>query len=382
MEGMMPDLSMALRRSGRANLFQNGCWCYDNYPDLTPLDAHASVEIAAFDGPGVVRQIHVTQHLLIGGDFARFEDEPGAKELSGQQKLRRVMAENRLITSRGVIIEIWYDDAKSPGVRCPLADFFADGCNGRAQYYSTPYMEKLPESYNCYAAIPFRKRVRIVLHNETPYNLMSYAFVEAEALPAWRDDLLYFHATWRKDAFRLTPDTEHPIIAMEGPGHLAGCQYSIITGEPAFRDFGFVMEGNCEHRIDGEAKPTVDYLGMEDSFGFSWGFNACCCGPSSGINYLHADAPPLMLSIYRFRLRNPIAFDEGLDIRVNWKHEYTNGRRDYDSPERVALRERAAAGGCMVQLCTTYYWYQAAPGFGHASLGSAEQRASEALEGS
>jgi hypothetical protein len=379
MESMMPDLSMALRRSGRSSLFQNGCWCYDNYPELKPLDAHSSIEVARFDGPGVIRQIHVTQHLLIGGDFEQIKDDPDAKEISGQQMLRRVMGRNRLITSRGVVIEIWYDDAVDPGVRCPLADFFADGCNGRSQYYSTPFMEKLPESYNCYAAIPFKKSVRVVLHNETPYNLMSYCFVEAESLPAWRDDLLYFHATWRKDSFTLTPDTEHGVIRIGKPGHLAGCQYSLVTDEPSFRDFGFVMEGNCEHRIDGEATPTVDYLGMEDSFGFSWGFNACHCGPSSGINHLRADAFPLMLSIYRFRLHNPIVFDAGLDITVNWKHEYTNGKRDYDSPERVALRERAASGGCRVQLCTTYYWYQTEPGFGHAPMESAERRASEAL---
>jgi hypothetical protein len=379
MDDGMPDLSMALRRKGRSNLFQNGCWCYDNYPELKPLDAHSSVEIAHFNGPGVVRQIHVTQHLLKGGDGELIKGDNDALGNPDPQKLRNVMASNRLITSRGVVIEIYYDDEKAPGVRCPLADFFADGCNGRSQYYSTPFMEKVPESYNCYAAIPFRKSVRIVLHNELPHDLMSYAFVEAEALPAWRDDLLYFHATWRKDTFPLTPDTEHRIIQISRPGHLVGCQYSIVTEEPSFRDFHFVMEGNCEHRIDGEPAPTVDYLGMEDSFGFSWGFNACYCGPSSGINYLRPDALPFMLSIYRFRIRNPIMFSKGLDIRVNWKHEATNGKRDYDTPERVYLKNRAASGGCVVQLCTAYYWYQTEPGFDHAPMDSAEQRASEAL---
>jgi len=30
----------------------------------------------------------------------------------------------------------------------PLADFFADGCEGQAVCYSTPFVEKLPRAYN------------------------------------------------------------------------------------------------------------------------------------------------------------------------------------------------------------------------------------------
>ena len=35
---------------------------------------------------------------------------------------------------------------------------------------------------------------------------------------------------------------------------------------------GFVMEGNSEFRVDGEAMSSINHLGSEDSFNFYWGW--------------------------------------------------------------------------------------------------------------
>jgi len=56
------------------------------------------------------------------------------------------------------------------------------------------------------------------------------------------------------------------------------------TDEPFFGGFTFAMEGNNEIRIDTDSpthngpytkedRATYDYLGSEDSFGQSWGWN-------------------------------------------------------------------------------------------------------------
>jgi hypothetical protein len=342
------DISIARARPGSRNLFQNACWGYDNYPELQPLDAHAAVVLADFDGPGVVTLVHVTR-LVVG--------RPAPAAGTGPAPYRGLSEDEKAAAARGVMIEISYDGEPVPSVRCPFADFFADGCGGRSIHYSTPFMEKLPEAYNCYAPMPFRGHVRIALSNGTGLDLMAYAFVEAEALPAWDPQLWYLHAAWRSLSFQLTPDTELQLIDIPGPGHLVGSQLSVRTEEPSFKEFHFVMEGNCEHRVDGEALPSIDYLGTEDSFGFSWGFQREFCGLASGISFLRAQEPPFELSIYRFRQRNAIHFTKGLEVRVNWKYEYTEGKRQFDSPTRRALRQRAAEGGCQMEYACTWWWY-------------------------
>jgi hypothetical protein len=70
----------------------NAGWKYDRYQELPSLDAHSRVTVADLEGPGVIRTLHVTRHV--------------PEEL----------------TSRGVVLEIWFDDAPEPAVHCPLAD--------------------------------------------------------------------------------------------------------------------------------------------------------------------------------------------------------------------------------------------------------------------
>jgi hypothetical protein len=74
--------------------------------------------VADLEGPGVIRALHSTRH--------------GPKE----------------IADRGVVLEIYFDDASEPAVRCPIADFFGDGCNGGSMIFSTNFIKRAPGSYN------------------------------------------------------------------------------------------------------------------------------------------------------------------------------------------------------------------------------------------
>lgn len=347
-------LDIARAKEGRRGGMQNAGWCYDNYPELSPLDAGARIELASFEGPGTITCIHITQHLV------------------HSERLHWA-------SSRGLILEVFYNGQTTPAVRCPLADFFADGCNGQAKYFSTPFVEKLPESYNCYIPMPFEQSVRITLHNETPYDCGCYAFVEYQQLPHWDENLMYFHCTWQRDKFQLTPTTVRPMVHIEGDGHYIGKHYSIATNERLFREFYFVQEGNCETRLDGEKSPSYDYLGTEDSFGFSWGFRKEFCGLHSGINYLQLEKLPFQLSIYRFRDQNPIIFKRSFDLQINWQHEGTSGKRHYDSEDRMRIQRVAEKDGCWIDYATTHHWYQRSVGFEHYPMMPYKQRTSEVL---
>jgi len=320
----------------------NGGWAYDAYPELETLDSGRCITIAEIEGPAAITSLHSTRHFL---------GENGLTE-----------GENRALAARGVILEIYYDGIPEPAVRVPLADFFADGCGGRAEHFSTPFVEKAPESYNCFVPMPFEGSARVTLKNDTPHDLMNYSYVEFERLPSWEGELGYLHATWDREAFQLHGGTDRRFFHVDGRGHLLGRSWSICTDEPLFGDFHFVMEGNNEFRLDGEEEMRADYLGTEDSFGFSWGFRRPFAEVYSGMNFVQ-NGTPSMLSIYRFRGANVIRFSESLDLRIDWSNEFRSNR-DFQRD----LGRLHEAGRGWVDYATTFYWYQEEPGFRHGPL--------------
>ncbi len=332
---------------------RNGGWAYDAYPELETLDAGRCVNIADIEGPAVITSIHTTQH---------FPRDSGLSE-----------DETRAICARGVVLEVYYDEVADPAVRVPLADFFGDGCGGRAMHFSTEFVEKAPESYNCYIPMPFGESARVQLRNETPYDLMNYTCVKFESLPSWEGDLGHLHAAWNRTAFQLHGSTDQHFFHIDGRGHLLGRAWSICTDEPFFKDFRFVMEGNNEICIDGEDEPRADYLGTEDSFGFSWGFRQPFIGVCSGINYVHNETPS-MLSIYRFRGPNVIRFSKSFDLRIDWSHEWTDNEGFQRDIAELNAKDRG-----WVDYATTFYWYQETPGFQHGDLPGPDERAAKIL---
>jgi hypothetical protein len=330
--------------------FVNSGWKYDRYPELPSLDAHRTMTVADLKGPGIIRHLHFTRH------------QP--KELA----------------ARGVVLEIWFDDAREPAVQCPLADFFGDGCNGQAMDFTTPLVECAPWSYNCYFPMPFKSRARVLLRNDTDKNLSNYSYVEWEPLSKWDDQLGYFHAAYQRKCFQLTKDSDEMFFEVEGAGHLLGRQYSVVTEEPEFRRFSHVMEGNNEVDIDGQPR-RLDYLGTEDSFTFSWGFQRPFAGLRAGMTLVKPEAPA-MLSIYRFHDHQPIRFNKSLRWHINWSKEWKHfGGWDKPSAEKRAppgarWAAALAKGGCWVDFATVYYWFQTVPGgYRHQPLPPVAERA-------
>ena len=178
--------------------FSNGGWNLDRYADLEPLTAGASITVADLKGPGIIRSIHCTRH---------------------------VPAE---LFARGIVLEIWFDNADRPAVFCPLADFFGDGCNGGSINFSSHLVECAPWSYNTYFPMPFQKRARVILRNDTDKDTANYSFVEWEPLVEWKPSYGYFHATYRRRFFQLTPKTSEIILDLEGAGQVVGRQFSIV----------------------------------------------------------------------------------------------------------------------------------------------------------
>lgn len=323
--------------------FSNGGWNYDRYTELERLNAGTRMLAADLKGPGIIRSIHTTRH------------HPHER------------------MARGIVLEIWFDDAPTPAVHCPLADFFGDGCNGSAMNFTSNLIECAPWSYNCFIPMPFQERARVYLRNDTQQDAMNYCYVQWEPLKSWDEAWGYFHATYRRDVFQLTKDTNHTFLELRGTGHLLGRQFSVITNEPFFDQYGFVMEGNNEVDIDGRER-AVDYLGTEDSFSFSWGFQSTFAGQHAGMTLVDVENPALQrLSIYRFHDDMPIRFSKSLTWKINWTHE-TFFVANETWP---ALVEH---DGCWVDYATVHYWYQDNPGgYDHAPLRPVPERIKHSL---
>lgn len=329
--------------------FGNGGWALDRYPELERLDPKACITVADLKGPGVITHFHTTRHY-----------QPH-------------------ITARGVVLLIFFDGEREPAVQCPLGDFFGDGCNGKSMDFSTPLIECAPGSYNVYIPMPFKTSAKVMLRNDTDVRLDNYSYVEWETLGEWNPKLGYFHATYRRDSFQLNDESLETFFHVEGAGHLLGRQFSVATDEPAFKYFNFIMEGNNEVDIDGQ-KRRLDYLGSEDSFTFSWGFQRPFAGCRAGMPFIKTDDPIYLLSMYRLHDHMPIRFQKELKWSINWIYEFKGKGSPKHSED---LRRRKEAGGVWVDYATVFYWYQDHPaGFGHQPLVPVAERIKDLLKSS
>lgn len=354
---------IATIRSDPAFGFGHAGWAYDGYPDLETLDAGRTIALAEAEGPGVIRFVNLPQVVIPD------------KVLVSERK--------RALSARGVVLEIYYNDEARPAVRVPAGDFFADGCNGKADHFTTPFVEKGPVTYNSFIPMPFEHSARVCLRNDTPYDILCYGFVEYERLPAWNPSLGYLHATWRRWPFQLDGDTFERFFEVEAEGHLLGQSWSVATDEPFFRSLWFVVEGNNEYRRDGEPDPSINYLGSECAFGLHWGFKAQYAGAFHGLNFVQPEDPSLV-SVYRFRATGGIPFKSGLTIDVNWRDEFKReeARRGFErygySREQLRPPDPSAERN-WVDYAVTTYWYQRGVGYDHAELLPLDERVADVI---
>jgi len=327
-------LDVARVRSGVRQGTEATIWTGDKrYRDAPQLKPRTSITLADLKGPAAITLVRVAKAPGLNARLAR-----------------------------GVVMEIYFDGAKDPAVMCPVADFFGDGCNARSMEFSTKFFEVVPFAWNAYFPMPFKTAAKIVLRNDNDdQTFWGYYVVEWQALPEWREDLGYFHATWRRKGFWLTDESREEFLHVTGKGHLLGRQFSIATDAPQYANYNFVMEGNNEVDVDGRSR-ALEYLGSEDSFTFSWGFQHPFIGHRAGMPLVDIDATRSpeqkktagtrsRLSIYRFHDHMPIRFDKELRWFIDWSNETFGRQKGW------------------VDYATVFYWYQDSPaGFRHEPL--------------
>ncbi|NLX22009.1 MAG: DUF2961 domain-containing protein [Phycisphaerae bacterium] len=311
----LPDLI-----PGRVRM-ENALWLEN--PLGKQFKSASRVVVADLKGPGMITMIH----------FAM----PQAS----------IATPKEYALGRDLLLQMYWDDEQRPSVICPLVDFFCDPAGLRDEV-NTALVNKR-RGYNCYFPMPFRRSARVELIYDGPeppgerlWQMMPcYAYVMWRTLPDVPADQGYFHAQWRQRA-ALIGKEDYVALGARGRGKFIG--WNVTVRRPGMPNYPVDM--NEKFFIDGEQIPSVEFQGIEDSFGFSWGF------PETESVFPLTGYWPFMqgATAYRFFLGDAISFEHRLRVSIGFgQHEDPTFREQFSKP------------GSMLQLSSTCYWYQTEP---------------------
>jgi len=253
--------------------------------------------------------------------------------------------------NRDLLLKIYWDGEKEPSVDCPLVDFFCDPA-GMHEELTNALMNKR-RGWNAYFPMPFRKSARVELVYDGPLapgdllwsRMPCYSYVMYRTLQEVPDTSGYFHASWRQETLLLGA-RDYVALDAKGKGKFVG--WNVTVRQPGSP--GYPVDENEKFFIDGEETASVEFQGLEDSFGFSWGF------PESQSIFPMTGYFPFLKGAcaYRLFLQDSISFEKSLRVAIGFgRREDPSFRKEYSKP------------GNRLQFSTTVYWYQTEP---HAPL--------------
>ena len=303
---------------------ENALWIEN--PLTSQFKTSKRVVVAELKGPAVITMIH----------FAY-----GQSQVSTPSK--------RL--NRDLLLRIYWDGETSPSVDCPLVDFFCDPAGTRDEVNTA--LVNVRRGFNEYFPMPFSKSAKVELVYDGPlapgdelWQLMPcYSYVCYRSLTKVPRDTGYFHASWRQESL-LLGQRDYVALEARGKGKVVG--WNVTVRRPG-RD-GYPVDENEKFYIDGETTASVEFQGLEDSFGFSWGFpESQSMFPLTGYFPFFKGA-----AAYRFFVQDAISFEKSLRVAIGFGvNEDPSFRRDYSKP------------GSTLEFSSTVYWYQTEP---HAPL--------------
>lgn len=292
-------------------------------------DGRTKVVIADIKGPGVITMIH----------FAL----PAAMKLN-----------------RDCILRIYWNGEKSPSVQSPLVDFFCDP-NGALERVDSALVNK-KRGWNCYFPMPFAKSAKVELEQDSaryPGGSWSanpcYSYVIYRTLDKLPQNSGYFHAEWRQKSLLMGKD-DYKVFEADGKGQFIGWNGTVRgVGSPTA---GYPVDENVNFYIDGEKEPSISWQGLEDSFGFSWGF------PEQANSFPYTGYQPYYNggAAYRFTLNDRISFKKTMRMTVGFGKTETFFQKLFSKPENP------------LEFSSVAYWYQVEPHKAFASMPPSRQR--------
>ncbi|MDZ7337794.1 MAG: DUF2961 domain-containing protein [candidate division KSB1 bacterium] len=214
---------------------------------------------------------------------------------------------------RRIVLRMFWDEEPSPSVLCPIGDFFGSGFG--YTHYTSLLLGMSSGGYYCYLPMPFSRRARIEVVNETDYDIDAFYYhINYQELRRLDDDVGRFHAQWRREP-QTSPGKNYTILEAEGLGHFVGCNMNMQgrSGDITY------LEGDEMIYVDGEVAPSIYGTGTEDYFSSGWYFNhGTYAGPLHGC--IIKDEEQARVVAYRFHVGDAIPFRRSLLVTIEHGH--------------------------------------------------------------
>ncbi|MCR4412884.1 MAG: DUF2961 domain-containing protein [Thermoguttaceae bacterium] len=275
-------------------------------------------------------------------------------EIAGSGAIQQIwMTPAPIDRTRYYILRFYWDDETEPSVETPLGDFFACGWGSYCQINSLAVCVNPGSAFNCYWAMPFRKKAKITLENRDERDMVLYYQINYTLtdVPA---DAAYFHAQFRRVP-KLPAKTVYTILdGVRGRGHYVGTYMAWEVHSP-----GWWGEGEIKFFLDGDAEfPTICGTGTEDYFCGSYNFEnrqtrryQTFSTPYSGLaQVLPPDliyVPGQRFGLYRWHIVDPVRFEKDLKVTIQ-----ALGWMPDKSGRYLPLED---------DIASVAYWYQAEP---------------------
>ena len=213
-------------------------------------------------------------------------------------------------TLRSLRLEMYWDQSGKPAVSVPLGDFFGASVGQLPAFENALFSSPEARSFTCVLPMPYRTGARVTVSNDSDiplrYIFYDIDFTQGETHP---DDMLYFHAHWRRERWTTLREDFEILPKITGEGRFLGCNVGVLL-KPG--NTGWWGEGEVKVYLDGDAQwPTLVGTGLEDYIGTGWGLGAYA-NQFQGCPI--ADHRAGRYSFYRYHIPDPIYFDE--DCRV------------------------------------------------------------------
>jgi hypothetical protein len=248
------------------------------------------------------------------------------------------------------ILRIYWDDETTPSVEAPVGDFFGMGWGQYAQLSSLAICVNPGSAFNCYWAMPFRKKCRITMENINTERMTLYYQVDY-TLTKVPEDAGYFHAQFRRD--NPTKGGSYTLVdGIKGKGQYVGTYMAW-----GVNNNGWWGEGEIKFFMDGDTQfPTICGTGTEDYFCGSYNFENRVTRQyqefSTPYTGLHQVIRPngvydsqQRFGLYRWHIMDPIRFDKDLRVTIQDLGWRSGGRY---------LQQQS-------DISSVVFWYQAEP---------------------
>jgi len=238
---------------------------------------------------------------------------------------------------RSLVIRAYWEGQEHPSIECPLGDFFGFAHGKVMPYFSAAHSVGPRAGMNIWLPMPFTKRARITLTNETEgqrtppiYYQIDYTLGDKHP-----EDVGRLHVIFRRE----NPTTEKKDFELLPQRKNKGRFVGVVIGIRNLHPGQWWGEGEIKVYMDGDQEfPTICGTGSEDYVGLSWGiqqvpflYQGCSLDQNN------------FVSMYRWHLPDPIAWQKECRItiqQIGWKNGLVETQDDW---------------------CCATFWYEPTP---------------------